>query len=217
MVRFVRLLSVLALGAATLLGLPSLGAADTGTKRCTGTLAPGTYGMVVVPANPACYSNRPVTITGGLYVRHGGTFVLGDEGHPGNNGTISDGVHATNARSVQIHFTRINGGIEVLGGSGPVGGPFGITWTTIEDSHVNGGVTIAGYDGFWLGFIRNTVNGTVTMRNNLLADPDGNEYVTNTIHGSFQCSGNSPKPQVGDSEGSLNHVTGAKTGQCAHL
>jgi len=51
----------------------------------------------------------------------------------------------------------------------------------------------------------------------MLEDPDGNKYVTNTIYGSLNCSGNSPAPQVGDSEGNLNHVTGAKTGQCAAL
>jgi len=41
--------------------------------------------------------------------------------------------------------------------------------------------------------------------------------VTNTIHGSLSCFGNSPAPQVGDSEGDLNHVTGAKKGQCASV
>jgi hypothetical protein len=41
--------------------------------------------------------------------------------------------------------------------------------------------------------------------------------VTNAIHGSLKCAGNSPAPQVGDSEGGPNRVTGRKTGQCAHL
>jgi hypothetical protein len=41
----------------------------------------------------------------------------------------------------------------------------------------------------------------VNLNDNTLADPDGNEYVTNTINGSFNCAGNSPAPQVGDSEG----------------
>ena len=50
----------------------------------------------------------------------------------------------------------------------------------------------------------------------MLVDPDGNEYVTNTIHGSLM-RGNSPAPQVGDSEGSPNVVTGRETGQCAGL
>jgi hypothetical protein len=61
------------------------------------------------------------------------------------------------------------------------------------------------------------VNGSVRLNNNVLADPDGNEYVTHMIHGSLHCRGNSPAPQIGDSEGSPNHVTGAKTGQCAQL
>ena len=65
---------------------------------------------------------------------------------------------------------------------------------------IHGGVTISGYDGFWFGFIRNHVRGTVSLSDNVLVDPDGNEYVTNTIHGSLNCSGNSPAPQVGDSE-----------------
>ena len=67
---------------------------------------------------------------------------------------------------------------------------------------------MTGYDGFWFGFIRNHVNGTVTLNYNVLADPDGNEYVTNAIHGSLNCSGNSPAPQIGDSEGSPNTVSG---------
>jgi hypothetical protein len=46
-------------------------------------------------------------------------------------------------------------------------------------------------------------------------DPDGNEYVTNVIHGSLNCAGNSPAAQVGDSQGEPNQVTGSTTGQCA--
>jgi hypothetical protein len=119
--------------------------------------------------------------------------------------------------NVQIHFATINGGIDVRGGAGPFGGPFEVTFNTIEDSRISGGVTIDGYNGFWMGFIRNTVNGGVNLNNNVLADPDGNEYVTNQINGGLNCSGNSPTPQVGDSEGSPNIVNGQKTGQCAGL
>jgi hypothetical protein len=158
-----------------------------------------------------------VTIRGGLFVSPGATFVLGSEENPGDNGTISGGVHATHAASVQIHFMTINGGVDIHGGSGPFGGPFDITWNTIEDSHINGGATIDGYDGFWMGFIRNHVNGAVNLNNNVLEDPDGNEYVTNVIHGSLNCAGNSPAPQIGDSGGQPNQVTGQKTGQCVNV
>ena len=206
-----------ALAGAVLVGLPASADAAPKTTTCTDVLAPGTYHKVVVPEGASCLSEGPVTIRGGLYIKSAATFVLGSEENAVDTGTISGGVHATNPASVQIHFTTINGGIEVRGGSGPFGGPFDITWNAIEDNHINGGATVVGYDGFWFGFIRNHVNGTVNLNNNLLQDPDGNEYVTNTIHGSLKCTGNSPAPQVGDSEGSPNQVTGAKTGQCAAL
>jgi hypothetical protein len=118
---------------------------------------------------------------------------------------------------VQIHFATINGGIEAHGGSGPFGGPFEVTFNAIEDNVIHGGVLITGYDGFWFGFIRNHVSGSVRLSHNVLADPDGNEYVTNVIRGNLRCWGNSPAPQVGDSEGLPNVVTGAKLGQCTSV
>jgi hypothetical protein len=199
-----------------LLGLPASAGASS-TTTCTDHLASGTYGKVIVPAGAVCLSEGPVIIRGGLFIEAGATFGLGSEENPVDTGTISGGVHATDAASVQIHFTTINGGVDVHGGSGPFGGPFDVTWNAIEDNWINGGATVAGYDGFWFGFIRNHVNGSVNLNNNVLEDPDGNEYVTNSIHGSLNCSGNSPAPQIGDSEGSPNEVTGVKTGQCANL
>ena len=196
---------------------PGVAGAAPPSTTCTGALAPGTYQRLVVPEGAACLSEGPVTVRGGLFVGRGATFVLGSEENPVDTGTISGGVHATNPASVQIHFTTINGGIDIHGGSGAFGGPFDITWNAIEDNRINGGATIEGYDGFWFGFIRNHVNGSVSLNGNVLADPDGNEYVTNSIHGSLNCAGNSPAPQIGDSEGSPNSVTGRKTGQCAGL
>jgi hypothetical protein len=212
-----RLLCAGVLGVALLAATAGVAGAGSSTTTCNGVLAPGTYQRVIVPADGVCLSDGPVTILSGLFVGPGATFVLGSEDNPVNTSTIGGGVHATNAASVQIHFTTIRGGVDIHGGSGPFGGPFDVTWTTIEDSQINGSVTIEGYNGFWMGFIRNTVSGSVNLNDNVLADPDGNEYVTNTINGSLNCAGNSPAPQIGDSEGSPNNVTGAKTGQCASL
>jgi hypothetical protein len=217
MQRVIRLLGLGVLAAAVCVALPGLAGAGSPATSCDGTLAAGTYQRVVVPADAVCLSEGPVTIRGGLYVEHGATFVLGSEENPAPTGTISGGVHATNAASVQIHFTTINGGVDIRGGSGPFGGPFDVTWNAIEDNRINGGVTMVGYDGFWNGVIRNTVNGSVNLNGNVVADPDGNEFVTNTIHGNLNCAGNDPAPQVGDSEGLPNQVTGQKTGQCAGL
>jgi hypothetical protein len=197
--------------------------AASGTA-CTDTLAPGTYQTVFVPAGATCIiSEGPLTIRGGLIVDAGAIFIFGDEERPDVNATISGGVVAVDANSVQIHFSTINGGFILDGGSGPFPGPFEFfpgfapTWNTLEDNVINGSVKINGYDGFWQGFIRNHVNGSVTFTDNTVLDPDGNEFVTNSIHGSLTCSGNSPAPQVGDSEGEPNVITGNATGQCAGM
>jgi len=214
--RFIQVASAAALGIGCVVAVAVPAAAASSTTTCTDTLAPGSYEKVVVPAGASCITFAgPVNISAGLFIERGATFVLGSEDNPTPTGTIGGGVHATDAASVQIHFSTIRGGISIQGGSGPFGGPFDITWNTIEDSHISGQVTINGYNGFWMGFIRNKVNGAVNLNNNTLADPDGNEYVTNVINGSLNCSGNSPAPQVGDSEGTPNQVTGDKTGQCA--
>jgi hypothetical protein len=204
------------IAAVGLLGAGTANAAGHGTT-CTGELAPGHYTSVVVPDGAFCHSDGLITVNGGIQVGEGATLVLGSEENPTTTAIINGGVHSTNAASVQIHFSIINGGVNLQGGSGPLGGPFGITWNTIEDSQINGHVTINGYNGFWMGFIRNTVNGGVELTNNVLVDEDGNEYVTNHIVGGLSCSGNSPAPQIGDSEGSANVVIGPKTGQCAGL
>jgi hypothetical protein len=212
------LAGVFAALAALILTVPSLAANSSKATTCTDTLAPGTYQRVVVPEGAICVTfEGPITIRGGLFVGAGATFVLGSEENAVSTGTISGGVHSQNAASVQIHFSTINGGVKLTGGAGPFGLPFDVTWNTIEDSVINGSVSITGYDGFWQGFFRNTVNGTVNFNNNTVVDPDGNELQTNTIHGSLNCSGNTPAPQQGDSGGSVNQVSGSKNGQCAGL
>jgi hypothetical protein len=192
-------------------------AADGGTTTCNGTLAPGTYHRLVVPEDGVCLSDGPVTIRGGVFVMQGATLVFGSDENPVPTATIGGGVHSTNAMGVQIHHSTISGGVDLQGGAGPFGGPFDVTWNTLEDDVINGSVTINGFDGFWQGFLGNNVHGTVNFNNNVVQDPDGNELVTNTISGNLNCAGNDPTPQPGDSGGTPNHVTGHETGQCAGL
>lgn len=213
------------LSALAIVGVPNVAMAQAHHRAhqavavtwCDGTLDPGTYGRVIVPPNGVCLSDGPVKIHHGLRVEHGGTFVLGSEESGWTTGTIRGGVRSTGAASVQIHFATIMGGVVLHRGAGPFGPPFDVTWNTLEDNHIYGGARIVNYDGFWMGFIRNEVWGSVRLRHNVLQDPDGNEYVTNTIHGDMICSQNSPAPQVGDSEGQTNVVSGDKVGQCRHV
>jgi hypothetical protein len=200
-------------GALSLAVVMALLVASTATANgafvCTGTLSSGTYHRVVVPAGETCdATNATIVVRGGVDVGSGATFVLGSEESTAMS-TISGGITADAPASLQVHFARINGGVVMQGGSG--------FFSTVEDSVINGGATISGYRGFWLGFIRNTVHGSVNLSNNVMDDPDANEFVTNTIFGNLVCFGNSPAPQIGDSEGSPNIVTGQKLGQCAAL
>jgi hypothetical protein len=63
-------------------------------------------------------------------------------------------VHATNAASVQIHLSSINGGVSISGGAGSFGAPFDVTWKTLLDpdgnelrtNHINGGLNCSGND-----------------------------------------------------------------------
>jgi hypothetical protein len=197
--------AIAALGAA----LPTALAAPA-ASTCDGTLASGKYHKLVVPAGATCDGTEAnIDVRGGVRVGEGATFVLGSEELGADTGTIRGGIRANAPASLQVHFAHISGGLKMHGGNG--------FFSTVEDSVIRGGATIHGYSGFWLGFIRNTVHGTVKLNNNQMDDPDANEYVTNTILGSLVCHNNSPAPQVGDSEGLPNIVSGRKVDQCAGL
>jgi hypothetical protein len=190
-------------------GLSTALAANPGST-CSGTLASGDYHKLVVPAGATCDGTAAdIDVRGGVSVGEGATFILGSEELGVDTGTIRGGIRANAPASLQVHFADVSGGVKMLGGNG--------FFSTVEDSVINGGATINGYSGFWLGFIRNTVHGTVDLSNNVMDDPDANEFVTNTIKGNLVCHGNSPAPQVGDSEGQPNVVTGRKVDQCAGL
>jgi hypothetical protein len=181
-----------------------------GGSACTGTLSSGTYHKLVVPAGATCDGTAAnIDVRGGVRVGEGATFVLGSEENPSAGGTIRGGIRADSPASLQVHFTHISGGVRMHGGNG--------FFSTVEDNVIHGGATIDGYSGFWLGFIRNDVHGTVRLNNNDMDDPDANEFVTNTIKGNLVCHDNSPAPQVGDSQGEQNVVTGRKVDQCAGL
>src|SRR5919201_1075190 len=91
--------------AGALIGLVPGGASGASTYVCTRGLMPGSYPHVHVPAGAICRSNGGVTVSGGVSIAAGATFVLGtDQGGGGSGGgltsTIVGGVRALNAASV---------------------------------------------------------------------------------------------------------------------
>lgn len=134
---------------------------------------------------------------------------------------IGGNLTADRALMMLLHNNRVGGNVSQQGGGGgvtcdiqPLGPDGPPAYSTYEDNRIGGNAIVSGVHTCWLGFIRNTVGRNVNYNDNLLADPDGNEVVTNTIGGNLNCSGNDPAPQVGDSQGNPNIVGGRSTGQC---
>jgi hypothetical protein len=212
---------------------------DYGVLKVTGScLIPG--GTVVVhnrlfigsnAALDAATQAPTLIVRGNVFVGHNGIFLLGCSeafSPPCPSGvTTSDvidgNVVAIGALALIFHSNSIYGNLTQIGGGGGVncnpndtlqGSP---VYSTYEDNWIGGRALVNRYQSCWFGFIRNHVHGSVTLKNNTLADPDAMEVVTNTIQGNLRCSGNSPAPQVGDSQGQPNVVFGKKTGQCAAI
>ncbi len=203
------------------------------------TVAPGAFldaavffGFPPYTYGSAC--NVTVKVGGGIQVGEGAALYFGNgpgTGCPSSNNVVNGGLIATNAESVVIHGTTFNGGVSVQGGGGGTScsptdaSPFG-PYTDLEDSFINGSTTFSSESTCWMGFIRNQANGTVTVNNNTMGDPDAIEIGLNTIRGGLACSGNAlafpgpggvPTNSFDGSPPNPNTVKGAETGQCAGL
>lgn len=138
---------------------------------------------------------------------------------------VNGNIVAAQPRTVKINGVTVNGNIVSIGGGVPVSGPDpggceerpGALNYPIKDNTINGNMLISGWTGCWLGVIRNVQHGNLVLIGNYPASVDAMEIVTNTISGNMICLANSPTPQIGDSGGILNSVTGAKVGQCRTL
>jgi hypothetical protein len=244
--RIVPLVLALMLAAGLVAGSASA-AGPTNTTCDGGTIAAGSYRSLTISGDCSLPDSGTVTVNGGLQlapgsslngatpatlvvrggvsVGSGAALVLGCDPEVGCEVTtqpqINGGLTANQALAVILHNATVRGKVSIQGGGGGVtcdpllmGGP---AYMDIENSQISGGATITGVESCWMGFIRNSVSGTVNISGNTLADPDAIEVVTNSIRGSLVCTGNDPIAKIGDSEGELNNVSGRKVGECAAL
>jgi hypothetical protein len=212
-----------------------------GTYNITGglTVGPGAFLDAAVffgfpPYDYGAPCNVFVKVSGGVRVGPDAALYFGNgegTGCPSSNDMVSGGLTASNAASIVVHGTTVNGGITVQGGGGGTdcqptdSSPFA-PYTDVEDSHVNGGISVTGLSTCWTGIIRDSVKGTVSVNNNTMGDPDAIEIGLNEIRGTLACSGNAlafpgpggvPTNSFDGSPPNPNVVTGAETGQCAGL
>jgi hypothetical protein len=212
-----------------------------GTYNITGalTVRPGAFLDAAVffgfpPYDYGAPCNVFVKVSGGVRVGQHGALYFGNgagTGCPSSNDLVNGGIVASNADSVVVHGTTVNGGITVQGGGGGTdcqptdSSPFA-PYTDVEDSQVNGGISIAGLSTCWTGVIRDTVKGTTSVNDNTMGDPDAIEIGLDDIRGALACSGNAlafpgpggvPTNSFDGSPPNPSVVTGAETGQCAGL
>jgi hypothetical protein len=183
-------------------------------------------GNDVVPASD-------VTVAGNLEVRTNGVLVLGCEpfiftcqNDPNTSAptfsttdAVGGNLTAVDALAVVVHVTAIGHNVTLSGGGGVTCSGFipellAPPYGDFEDNTIGGNLTISGWQSCWLGAFRDTIRGNVDWHGNVTADPDGNEIATNSIGRNLNCSGDNPNPQIGDSGGSLNLVSGRPNGQC---
>ncbi|MGZ4695813.1 MAG: hypothetical protein ACXWA3_19480, partial [Acidimicrobiales bacterium] len=190
----------------------------------------------------AAFGGSNLVVRGNLVVQPHGNLILGCEpeafkclNDPDVNDDSAPGTLLTEdvifgrligygADTMLVHHNTIARGVASLGGGGgvtcdnfPLGPDGPPAYTTYEDNTIGGAAEIIGVQTCWIGFIRNTVQRTVTFVANETFDPDGNEVVSNTIGRNLVCNGNTPAAQIGDSSGSPNSVGGRATGECKAL
>lgn len=201
--------------------------------------------LIVMPGAKlvAAFAGSDLSVRGNLSVQSGAMLILGcepfafpclNDPNAATGGTLSGpasvggNLAADGALAVLVHNTSVGRNLALTGGGGGVAcipdaflsslAHFPLPpYAAFEDVGIGGNAAITGWRSCWLGFFRNDVTGNVNFNNNVVADPDGNEVATNTIQGNLNCSGDTPNPQIGDSGGSFNTVSGRANGQCASL
>jgi hypothetical protein len=193
----------------TLAGLLAVCAGGTvaHAKDCSGTLTPGSYDNVNVPAGQFCTISGTVDVTGNVTVGAGAILQV----LPTAKFTVNSSLLATNAASVNITSSAA-GAVNILGSVSVTGTGF----VLIEETFIGGTVSVANSHATFIILFQDNVGGNVLVRNNNTSGgPNSNTIAANIIGGSLVCSGNTPAPGLGG--GGANTVGGARAGQCSGL
>lgn len=141
-----------------------------------------------------------------------------------SNDHVNGGIYANQPLTLLLDGLTIRGSVISLGGGVQATGTNpgceqqrGALNFAVKDNVIYGQTLVTGWQGCWIGFVRNVQHGTVSFVANRTDSSDSTEIVTNTIDGSLVCIANSPAPQIGDSGGAPNTVSGHKFAQCSTL
>jgi hypothetical protein len=200
------------------------------------TIAPGGAVLAVYALNDQTHKGfSSLTVNKNVEVKKGAALALGceanafpcmdDKGKPptlNSRGTIGGSLFATDALGVLVHNSSITGAVSQQGGGGGLAcAPKGIfklfqspPYSDYEDNVVGDSLIVNGLRSCWLGILRTSVHGSLTVTTNTMGDPDANELGANYVNRSLSCQGNNPAIQYGDSGSTPTVVNGKATGQC---
>ncbi|HTY72762.1 MAG TPA: hypothetical protein VMI11_10115 [Actinomycetes bacterium] len=246
------LIALLLAGAATLFGAGSASAHGSGYTCNGGNINSGWYDHLVIKGFCTIPDNAYVKVKHDIWVVPGGVLdavtlatvkVQGDiivgkgavlglgctvigVGCASNSDTeVRGSIIADQPLTMFIDGSKIGGDV-ISNGGGP-----GSKVTeadlafnfAFKDNKVRGSVVLTGWNGGWMGAIRNWVGGNLYYSWNRGVDPDSNEIVHNTVGHNLACFANYPAAQFGDAvQGQPpsygpNHVGSHALGQCASL
>jgi hypothetical protein len=187
----------------TMVLMATAGSAVAQTTTCSGTLAPGSYAAVNVPAGATCaVNNGIVNVAGNVTVGKGATFFVA---FPNAQLVVNGSLLSTDANSIEV-TANILGSVSLTGTTGSA---------IVTGSFIGGSLSVANSAAVGIVLSRNNVSGALLLQNNqCFNEGNCNSVALNTIGGSLVCAGNSPSPvDIGGS----NTTGGAKVGQCSGL
>jgi hypothetical protein len=178
--------------------------------------------------NDHAASAAEVHITGNVSVGRGAILGLGTYTTPGRLGvdTVGGNVIANHPRTLYLGSMTVGGNVISIGGGLASTSAADFRNFPIKDNVIHGNLVVLGWQGGWIGLIRNHVGGNVIFMNNRShssdagpgTDEDSSEVQTNVIGHNLICFGNSPAAQVNPGDGGQpNDVGGRAIGQCVGL
>jgi len=190
-------------------------------------------------ASQVPFKSANVTINGNVKVGKGAVLGLGNYGPPGikTNTVVNGSINANQPLDLYLSGITVHGNV-ISNGGGPGTSQF-LNFPTKDDT-IDGNLIMQGWQGGWIGAIRDVVGGNLNLSNNASVthqtplgcddndpnpanhcsgfapgpDSDSTEVATDTVGGNLICHGNDPAAQLGDSGGSINSVSGNKIGEC---
>jgi hypothetical protein len=188
------------------------------------------------------WMNAQLHVTGNVTVGMGAVLGLGwnspqGEGSLGPD-TVGGNIVANQPLALQVGQVTIGGNL-ISNGGGVVSVSGATRNFPVEDNVIHGNLVVQGWQGGWIGLIRNTVDGNVIFANNVSKwnrdtgegmDTDSSEVmgtdlsafggpiIPQTIGGNLICHDNVPAAQVNPLDGGANNFVGGKAiGECAGL